>query len=172
MLLLWNIIYLCFVCVMFSSLFIVALWSPTGKGLTSWLSCIWFFFVCFVTYPCDVLGQVWCLIVSILDLCLLSHFCMMVFFIFIQILMEPSISKQWIPWSNAASCGVWSGHALFADVPQWCHVYMGLYFWVQICASCLECLCKWKSRRDRCNIQMDRHNKCVMDIRSYYSHRP
>ena len=30
--------YLCFVFVMFSCLFIVALWSPTGKGLTSWLS--------------------------------------------------------------------------------------------------------------------------------------
>ena len=28
-------------------LFIVAFWSPAGKGLTSWLSCL----LCFVTFP-------------------------------------------------------------------------------------------------------------------------
>ena len=28
---------LCFVCLMLSRLFIAALWSPAGKGLTSWL---------------------------------------------------------------------------------------------------------------------------------------
>ena len=28
----------------------------------------------FVTFPCGVLGQVWCLIVSIPDLCLLTYF--------------------------------------------------------------------------------------------------
>ena len=54
---------------LFSCLFIAALWSPAGKDS----------FVCdvycvFVTYPCGVLGQVWCLIVSIPDLCLLSYF--------------------------------------------------------------------------------------------------
>ena len=32
--------YLCFVLVMFSCLFVVAMWSPAGKGLTSWLSCV------------------------------------------------------------------------------------------------------------------------------------
>ena len=63
---LWiNFFYLCFVFVMFSGLFIVALWSPAGKGLTSWLSCMCFFFFVFVTFSCGVLGQVWCLIVSI-----------------------------------------------------------------------------------------------------------
>ena len=30
---------------MFSYLFVVALWSPAGKGLTSWLSCLWCFIV-------------------------------------------------------------------------------------------------------------------------------
>ena len=30
--------------------------------------------LCFVTFPCGVLGQVWLLIVSIPDLCLLTHF--------------------------------------------------------------------------------------------------
>ena len=38
--------YLCFLFVMFSCLFIVALWSPAGKGLTSWLPCVW----CFIVY--------------------------------------------------------------------------------------------------------------------------
>ena len=32
---------------MISCLFLVALWSPAGKGLTSWLSCL----LCFVTFP-------------------------------------------------------------------------------------------------------------------------
>ena len=57
---------------MLSRLFIAALWSPAGKGLTSWLSFV--MFNCFVTFPCGVLGQVWYLIVSILDLCRLSYF--------------------------------------------------------------------------------------------------
>ena len=53
-------------------LFIAALWSPAGKGLTSWLLfgnvyCI------FITFPCGILGQAWYLIVSFPDLCLLSY---------------------------------------------------------------------------------------------------
>ena len=54
-------------------LFICALWSPVGKGLTSWLS----FVVSnceFVTFPCGILGQVWYLIVSILDHSTLTYF--------------------------------------------------------------------------------------------------
>ena len=35
------------VCVMLSCLFLVALWSSAGKGLTYWLSCL----LCFVTFP-------------------------------------------------------------------------------------------------------------------------
>ena len=38
--------YLCFVCFMLSRLLIAALWSPTGKGLTSWI-----LFVMFHWYP-------------------------------------------------------------------------------------------------------------------------
>ena len=58
----------CIVFVMLFRLFIAALWSSAGKGLTSWLlfvvlNCV------FVTYPCGILGQVWYLIVSIADLC-------------------------------------------------------------------------------------------------------
>ena len=54
-------------------MFVVALWSPVGKLLTSW-----FFFLCdiscaFLTFPYVVLGQVWYLIVSIPDLCSLSY---------------------------------------------------------------------------------------------------
>ena len=31
---------------MLSYLFLAAFWSPAGKGLTSWLSCVFFFFFC------------------------------------------------------------------------------------------------------------------------------
>ena len=53
-------------------LFICALWSPAGKGLTSWLS----FVVSTVSLslPIGILGQVWYLIVSIPDLCPLTYF--------------------------------------------------------------------------------------------------
>ena len=50
-------------------LFIDALWSPAGKGLTSWLSFV--MSNCEVAaFPLDIKGQVWCLIVSIPDLCI------------------------------------------------------------------------------------------------------
>ena len=57
---------------MLSRLFIAALWSPAGKGLTSWLLFVMFNCV-FDTFPCDLLGQVWYLIVSIPDRCRLSY---------------------------------------------------------------------------------------------------
>ena len=49
-----------------------ALWSPAGKGLTSWLS----FVLSAVSFhfPIGILGQVWYLIVSIPDLCTLTYF--------------------------------------------------------------------------------------------------
>ena len=58
---------------MLSRLFTAALWSPAGKGLTSWLlfgmlNCV------FVTSPCGILGQVWYLILSIPDICGLFYF--------------------------------------------------------------------------------------------------
>ena len=37
-----HLCYFCLVSVMFSRLFIAALWSSTGKGLTSWLSFVMF----------------------------------------------------------------------------------------------------------------------------------
>ena len=62
-----HLCYLCLVFAMLSRLFMAALWSLAGKGLT--LShCV------FVTLPCDILGQVWYLIVSIPDVCRLSYF--------------------------------------------------------------------------------------------------
>ena len=65
--------YLCLVCVMLSRLFIAALWSPAGKGPTSWL--LFVMFNCtFVTLPCGILGHVRYLIVLIPDLCSLSYF--------------------------------------------------------------------------------------------------
>ena len=64
--------YLCLAFFMLSRLFIAALWSSTGKCLTSWLLFVMVNCV-FVTFPCVVLGQVWYLIVSIPDLCSLSY---------------------------------------------------------------------------------------------------
>ena len=58
---------------MLSRLFIAALWSSEGKGLTSWLLFVMFIMI-FVTFPFGILGQVWHLIVSISDLCCLSYF--------------------------------------------------------------------------------------------------
>ena len=43
---------------MLSCLFFAALWSPAGKELTSWLSCVLCFIV-FATFPIGVLRQVW-----------------------------------------------------------------------------------------------------------------
>ena len=65
--------YLCLVFVMPSHLFIAALLSPAGQradllALVCVVHCV------FVTFPCGILGQVWCLIVSIPDLYHLSYF--------------------------------------------------------------------------------------------------
>ena len=65
--------YLCLVFVMLLRLFIAALWSPAGKGLTFWRLFVMFNCV-FVTFPCGILGLVWYLMVSIPDLCQLSYF--------------------------------------------------------------------------------------------------
>ena len=63
--------YLCFmfIFVMLSCLFLAALCSPAGKGLTSWFSCMCVFSRVFVTFLYGVPGRVWCLIVLIPDLC-------------------------------------------------------------------------------------------------------
>ena len=54
-------------------LFIAALWSPAGKGLTFWV--LFVMFNCnFVTFSCGILGQVWYLMASLPDLCRLSYF--------------------------------------------------------------------------------------------------
>ena len=63
----------CIVFVMLSRLLIAALWSPAGKGLSSWLSFVVLNCVV-VTFPFGILGQVRYLIVSIPDLCPLSYF--------------------------------------------------------------------------------------------------
>ena len=46
----------------------LVLWSPALGSLACDVSCV------FVIFPSGVLGQVWYLIVSIPDLCLLSYF--------------------------------------------------------------------------------------------------
>ena len=71
--LLWFFSFLCSLCLC-ERLFIWAMWSPAGKGLTSWLS-----FICGVKlwvchFSIGILGQMWYLIVSIPDLCTLTYF--------------------------------------------------------------------------------------------------
>ena len=65
--------YLGFVSVMLPYLFFTSLWPPARKGLTFWLLCVMFSCVS-ITFPCGILGQVWCLVVSISDLCLFPYF--------------------------------------------------------------------------------------------------
>ena len=68
-----HLCYLILVFAVLPHLFIAALWSPAGKGLTSWLLFVMSNFDC-VTLPFDILGQVWNLIVLIPDHCHLSYF--------------------------------------------------------------------------------------------------
>ena len=52
--------------VMLSRLVIAVLWSPAGgAGLLALVCGVW---LCFVTFPCGVLDQVWYLVASIPDL--------------------------------------------------------------------------------------------------------
>ena len=67
-----HLCHLCLVFVMLSRLFIAAVWSPAGKGLTSRLLFVMFNCV-FVTFLCGILGQVWYLIVSFPGLCCHSY---------------------------------------------------------------------------------------------------
>ena len=67
----YNLCYFSLVFFMLSRLFIAALWSPAGIGLTSWLFFAMFNCV-FVAFLCCILGQVWYLIVSIPLLCHIS----------------------------------------------------------------------------------------------------
>ena len=62
--------YLCLVFVMLSRLFIAALWSSEGKGLTSWLLFVMFSVILLLS-KFGIL--VWHSIASIPDLCCLSY---------------------------------------------------------------------------------------------------
>ena len=68
-----HLCYICLVVVMLSRLFIAALGSPEGKGLTSWLLFVMFIVFLLLSHLVSF-GQVWYLIVSIPDPCCLSYF--------------------------------------------------------------------------------------------------
>ena len=53
-----HLCYFCIVFVMLSRLLIAALWSPAGKGLTSWLSFV-VLNCAVVTFPFGILGHVY-----------------------------------------------------------------------------------------------------------------
>ena len=66
------VLYFVFVFVILSCLFLEALWSPAGEGLTSWRSCMrCFLVICY--FPFIVLCKVWYLILSIAELCLIPY---------------------------------------------------------------------------------------------------
>ena len=67
-----DFFYFVFVFAILSCLCHAALWSPTGKGLTSG-SPACDVFLCICHFPSGILGQVWYLIVLIPDLCLLPY---------------------------------------------------------------------------------------------------
>ena len=108
-----HLCYLFLVLVILSCLFIAALWSPAGKGLTSWLLFVMFNCVC-VTFSCGILGLVWYLIVSIPDLCRLSFF---LFFIYIKrcldfcLLSSHFVSDRgnWFKYPHFCTCDSWTG---------------------------------------------------------------
>ena len=66
-----RLCYLCLVFVVLSRLFIVELWSPEGKGL---LTLVCGVYCDFVAFSFDILGRMWCLIVSLPDPYCLSYF--------------------------------------------------------------------------------------------------
>ena len=63
--------FLCLVFLMLLRLFIAALGHLLGKGRP--LGSRGDVYCFFVTFPCSILGQVWYLIVSFPELCLLSY---------------------------------------------------------------------------------------------------
>ena len=69
--LLFSVLCLLCLCV---RLFIRAVLSSAGKGLTSWLSFMVYNCDFFYHFPIGILGQVWYLVVSIPDLCTLTYF--------------------------------------------------------------------------------------------------
>ena len=63
-----NVISVLFLLCFPVCLFIDALWSSAGKGMTSWLSFV--MSNCeVVTLPIGIMGRMWCLVVSIRELC-------------------------------------------------------------------------------------------------------
>ena len=56
--------HFCLVFLMLSCLFIAALWSPAGKGLTSWLLMVIFIVFCYLSMRYPVPGVVLDCIVS------------------------------------------------------------------------------------------------------------
>ena len=82
---------MCLVFVMLLRLLIASLWSPEGKGLTSWLL---FVMHCdFVTFTCVILGQVRYVIVSIHDSSCLSYF---LFWILKQLTPLHTVERFWL----------------------------------------------------------------------------
>ena len=81
---------------------LTALWSPAGRGLTSWFLCVVLSCI-FVTFPSGVLGWLWYLIVSIPDLCLFLIFIAAVTSLIASCWVSPR--TQWRPWHKTFTGG-------------------------------------------------------------------
>ena len=114
-LLLWILFVICVSClsvILLSCLFLTSLWASVGDGwlLSSLVCCV---FLCFVTFPYGVPGQVWCLIVSIHDLCLLLYFTFTINRLYnslsvFSIRVENNVNPDQMALPNAS----WSGSTL------------------------------------------------------------
>ena len=82
-----RLCYLCFVFVMFSRLSIAALWSPEGKGLTSWLLFVMLIVILLLSHlvSCDRCGT-W-----------LYRFLILVVFLTILTIRMTGDRQNWIP---------------------------------------------------------------------------
>ena len=114
--------YLCFifVFVMLSWLVLAALWSPAGNVLTYWLSCVW----CLLLWC-----QVWYLIVSIPDLCLLLYCTLKTFFringvpnnilAYSSICTWDNILTGPTGWMDVSKCDHWR----YNNMQEWCELW-------------------------------------------------
>ena len=120
-------------CYMLYCLLLAALWSPAEKGLTSWISCV---FLCvmvscvFDTFRYGFLGQVWYLIVSIPDLCLLYIKCSSAL-TFVEIdswtMVARKILYQDMVHNLKHIMSMYNYSVLFNVVKSWCYIHTFLY---------------------------------------------
>ena len=115
--------YLCLVFVMLSHLFIAVSWSPSGKGLTSWLS-FEMFKLCFCHFSMWYPGSGVAFVVSIPDLCPLSY-------LGVPALQWLVTVQQVYPVTTYLSCESWSYHLFYCLAHKRMFHYSRCRHWVR-----------------------------------------